>query len=169
MNIIKKIIFLLVIPVLLQQATLYPTKGDLKADKIIVYKAKRQLQLIQKGKILKTYKIALGSHPVGHKLKEGDGKTPEGAYKIIAKNTWSQFYLSLKISYPNTDDCKQAKANKVNPGGDIMIHGLGKKFEFLGKIHTLYDWTQGCIAVTNKEIKEIFNAVKVGTPIIIHP
>jgi murein L,D-transpeptidase YafK len=138
-------------------------------DFILVEKEKRKMSVYQKGKLLKEYKIALGSSPKGHKKKEGDCKTPEGTYFISSKNDKSRFHLSLKVSYPNKTDEKNALKNKVSAGGDIMIHGLGSEFGFLGKAHVLNDWTLGCIALTNQEIEEIFTATSVGTKIEIRP
>ncbi len=138
-------------------------------EKIVVYKEKRILQLIHHDKILKTYKIALGGNPKGHKNFEGDKKTPEGHYKIITKNPHSQFYKSLRISYPNAKDIQFAKKHGKNPGGELFIHGLGKEFSYLGNAHVQHDWTLGCIAVTNEEIDEIYTNVSANTPIEIYP
>jgi murein L,D-transpeptidase YafK len=140
-----------------------------KADKIVVHKQKRELHLMNGGKTLKIYKVALGGSPVGRKEVEGDQKTPEGVYKITAHNPRSQFYKSLRVSYPNESDRKRAAALKKSPGSDIMIHGLGDNFGFLGKAHRLSDWTLGCIAVTNEEIDEIYASVIDGTQIEILP
>ncbi len=139
------------------------------SDYIIVMKSKRIMLLLQEGKIIRAYKIALGKNPIGKKSIQGDGKTPEGTYYIVDKNPNSRFYKSLKISYPNEKDLEQAQKGGVNPGGDIMIHGLSKKVEFLGKYHIIEDWTEGCIAVTNEEIDEIWELVPKGTPIEILP
>lgn len=130
-------------------------------DYILVEKEKRTLSVFHHKKLLKVYKIALGSNPVGHKQQEGDGRTPEGIYKISLKNPKSSFYLSLKISYPNEQDQKSAKMRGVSPGGDIFIHGL--RFGVIGALHRHWDWTQGCIALTNEEIQEVFAATEVGT------
>lgn len=139
------------------------------ADTIIIKKKQRKMELYAKEKLIKDYKISLGFSPLGPKQQEGDGKTPEGEYTISSKNPYSQFHLSLKVSYPNATDKKSAEEKGVSPGGDIMIHGLGKKFKYLGKLHTLHDWTLGCIAVTNDEIEEIWKLVKEGTVVKIEP
>lgn len=139
------------------------TKNTVKADKIIVEKSNRKLFLLSSGKIIKTYKIALGSNPVGHKIKQGDGRTPEGIYIIDYRNPNSKFHKSLHISYPNQKDKNNAKKLGVSPGGDIMIHGINKYFAWLGPLHRLLDWTGGCIAVTNAEIDEIWDLVPIGT------
>jgi murein L,D-transpeptidase YafK len=141
----------------------------LQADHIVIVKSARSLTLLRHGRVLKTYKVALGSDPVGPKTREGDGKTPEGQYRISEKNEHSQFHLSLRISYPNEADRQRAKKLGVNPGGDIFIHGLPPQWAWLGAAHREKDWTAGCIAVTNAEIEEIWASVPVGTPVEIKP
>ncbi|WP_460176150.1 L,D-transpeptidase family protein [Thermodesulfovibrio hydrogeniphilus] len=136
---------------------------------IVVIKSKRVMFLMKEGKILKAYRVALGKNPVGAKYAQGDGKTPEGRYYIVGRNPNSNFYKSLKISYPNERDIEKAIRLGVNPGGGIMIHGLSKNVEYLGKYHILDDWTEGCIAVTNEEMDEIWMLVAEGTPIEILP
>ena len=115
--------------------------------------------------MLKAYRIRLGFSPRGQKEKEGDGKTPEGKYYITHKNPNSKFYLSLGINFPNQSDKKRALKRGLSPGSDIFIHGIGKKSVIL---HYLFDWTEGCIAVTNKEIEEIYRLVEPGTVIYIY-
>ena len=119
--------------------------------------------------MLKTYKVALGSVPVGPKQVEGDHKTPEGDYLIDAKNAHSQFHLSLHISYPSAADQQRARSMGARPGGAIMIHGLARPFAYLGPLHRQTDWTDGCVAVTNAEIEEIWKLVPVGTRVEIRP
>lgn len=138
-------------------------------DKIVVHKEKRQMQLLSKGKVIKEYRVSLGAHPIGAKVCQGDLKTPEGLYYIESRNQNSRFYKSLKISYPNKQDRQRAERNGVSLGGDIMIHGLGREFGFLGRLHLLRDWTLGCIAVTNEEIDEIYTLVPLKTAIEIYP
>ncbi len=138
-------------------------------DTILVEKHKRVMTVFHKDKAIKSYRIALGFSPFGNKVKEGDGKTPEGTYFIVGKNTQSQFHLSLKISYPSVEQQKNAKTSGVNPGGNIMIHGLAPHLEGKGKWHTMRDWTLGCIAVTNDEIEEIFKVADIGTKVVILP
>jgi murein L,D-transpeptidase YafK len=140
-----------------------------QADSIVIYKGKRQLILMGNNDTLKVYKIALGSHPVGPKLKKGDKKTPEGRYIIDWRNQKSRYYRSLHISYPNEQDKARADSLKVDPGGSIMIHGLMRGWGWLGKNHLVNDWTNGCIAVTNDEIKELWRACPNKIPVIIHP
>ena len=146
-----------------------PTVPARKVDRILVLKSERTMQLMSGRDVIKTYKIALGTQPVGAKEKQGDRKTPDGKYVINGKNPNSQFYRSLRISYPNAADRERAKKDKVDPGGDIMIHGLGKQFGWLGGLHRQNDWTWGCIAVTNEEMDEIWSLVPEGTPIEIRP
>jgi len=143
--------------------------APVQADKIIVLKSARSMTLLSGGKALKTYKVALGSVPVGPKQVEGDHKTPEGDYVIDAKNANSQFHLSLHISYPSAADQQRARSLGARPGGAIMIHGLAKPFAYLGPPHRQTDWTDGCIAVTNAEIEEIWKLVRVGTRVEIRP
>lgn len=127
------------------------------------------MTLLSGSKVLKTYKVALGSVPVGPKRVEGDHKTPEGNYVIDEKNAYSQFHLSLHISYPSAADQERARRLGQPPGGAIMIHGLPKPFAYLGPLHRQTDWTDGCIAVTNTEIEEIWKLVPVGTMVEIRP
>jgi murein L,D-transpeptidase YafK len=141
----------------------------IKADRIVVLKSKRTMHLYNGETILKTYKVALGGEPEGAKTRQGDHRTPEGTYRIDSKNLRSQFHLSLHISYPNPQDREHARKQGVSPGGDIMIHGLPPRYAFVGATHTTVDWTDGCIAVTNSEIEEIWNLVPVGTVIEIKP
>jgi murein L,D-transpeptidase YafK len=140
-----------------------------KADRIEVRKSERIMNLLRDGKVLKTYKVALSSVPVGGKEREGDHKVPEGLYLVDAKNPHSQFHLALHISYPNESDRERARKLGVRPGGNIEIHGLGSKFAWVGSMHRQVDWTDGCIAVTNSEIEEIWPIVSVGTPVEIKP
>jgi murein L,D-transpeptidase YafK len=137
------------------------------ADKIVIVKSTRTMTLLSGDKVLKTYKVALGSAPVGPKHVEGDHKTPEGSYMIDAKNAQSRFHLSLHISYPNAADQQRARKLGARPGGAIMIHGLPPSFAYLGALHRQTDWTDGCISVTNAEIEEIWKLVPVGTRVEI--
>jgi murein L,D-transpeptidase YafK len=139
------------------------------ADKILIEKKERRLTLISKGKVLKTYKIALGGNPIGPKERQGDHKTPEGTYVIDSRKKDSRYHLSLHISYPNDKDRKRAKELGVSPGGDIMIHGIKSGFSEVGDLHIEVDWTKGCIAVTDEEIEEIEKLVPNGTIVEIRP
>jgi murein L,D-transpeptidase YafK len=140
-----------------------------KADLVVVYKSERILQLKRAGRLLKAFPIALGREPTGPKLKEGDGRTPEGVYTLDWRNPDSRFYRALHISYPRTGEGVHATRWGVSPGGAIMLHGLpnGISAEEIG--HPRRDWTDGCIALTNAEIDEIWERVDDGTTIIIYP
>ncbi len=139
------------------------------ADSIVVYKRERTLVLFNRGVPIRSYFIALGSKPVGDKERAGDQKTPEGLFYINAHNPASKFHLALRISYPSDAHRARAAALGVDPGGDIMIHGLPKEFSEAGKKHLQNDWTNGCVALSNQEIEEIWRAVPDGTPVQIKP
>jgi len=138
-------------------------------DLVVVYKGDRLLQLKSKGRVVRSFEIALGSQPKGHKLYEGDGRTPEGVYKLDWRNSYSQFHRSIHISYPRNVDQEVAGSRGVSPGGMIMIHGIpdGRHPDEMG--HPFNDWTNGCLAVTNEEMDEIWSMVEDGTTIIIFP
>ena len=138
-------------------------------DKIVVHKHERKLLVFHKGELLKSYPISLGANAIGHKTEEGDLKTPEGEYTIDWKHPNSSYYLALRISYPNANDRLNAKEKGVNPGGDIMIHGMPNGFAFLYPVLKNYDWTEGCIAVSNTAMQELVSAINIKTPIIIKP
>jgi len=144
-----------------------PLSEDARADLVVVEKARRQLHLYAGFELLKSYRVALGPHPTGHKEQEGDGRTPEGRYVLDYRNPNSSYHRSLHVSYPNAGDRAWAAERGVSPGGDIMVHGLppGATLTF----HPHRDWTLGCIAVTSEEIEEIWRAVPDGTPIEIRP
>lgn len=141
----------------------------LLADRVVVLKKERTLQLLNNGKVIKSYKIALGGNPVGPKEKQGDHKTPEGTYLLDSRNAHSQFYKAIHISYPNERDRAAAQAHHVSPGGDVFVHGLPNGYEWIGSRHRLKDWTDGCVAVTDEEMDEIWSAVPNRTPIEIRP
>jgi tetratricopeptide (TPR) repeat protein len=139
------------------------------ADKILIEKKDRRLTLLSRGNVIKAYKVALGTNPDGPKEMQGDNKTPEGTYIIDSRNRDSRYHMSLHISYPNEEDKRRAKRKGVSPGGDIMIHGLINDYAWIGNAHTSYDWTKGCIAVTDEEIEEIDKLVLDGTVVEIKP
>jgi len=142
---------------------------NLHIDSIAIHKAERVLQIFSKQKLVKTYNVALGINPVGKKEVEGDYKTPEGWYYIDGKNPFSTYHKSLGVSYPNAEDKEHAHALGQKPGGDIKIHGLMKNMNNTGKSHIKSNWTWGCIAVTNEEIDELYQQIKVRTPVYITP
>jgi murein L,D-transpeptidase YafK len=138
-------------------------------DKLVVYKSKRQLLAYSNGQLVKAYKISLGRQPIGDKEFEGDKKTPEGLYFINDKNPNSGYHKNLSVSYPDKNDIENAKRLGKPAGGNIKIHGLRNKTGFIGKFHRWFDWTLGCIAVTDEEIDELYTSVKIGTEINIKP
>jgi len=147
----------------------YKLPSNIQIDNIVVNKSKRELLAYSNGQLQKTYKISLGRQPIGAKEIEGDKKTPEGIYLINDKNPNSGYYKNLGISYPDKDDIENAIRFGKPAGGDIKIHGIRNRIGFIGKFHRWFDWTLGCIAVTNEEIDELYRAVKIGTLIEIKP
>lgn len=145
-----------------------PLDTSVPIDKVVVVKHKHTLEVFGGGKLLKTYKIAFG-RVAGAKEYEGDKKTPEGIYTINDKNPNSGYHKNLGISYPNKKDVEYAKKLGKSPGSLIKIHGLRNRTGWIGHFHRFFDWTLGCIAVTNKEIDELYQNVKIGTPIEIKP
>ena len=140
-----------------------------KIDKIVVLKSKRTLIIYAQNQVVKTYKVALGRQPIGKKEIENDLKTPEGNYTIWKKGPHAKYHKYLFISYPSKSDILNARKMNKEPGGLIYIHGLSKRYAQLGRLHTLKDWTLGCIAVTNEEIDELYKLINVGTKIEIKP
>ncbi len=138
-----------------------------QADRILVDKPARSLTLLRDNTPIRDYQISLGANPTGHKTREGDERTPEGLYTIDWRNPNSMAHLSLHISYPNEADRAAAEAADQSPGGDIMIHGILNGWGFLGPLQHRWDWTNGCIAVTNEDMREIWSLVPDGTPIEI--
>jgi murein L,D-transpeptidase YafK len=140
-----------------------------KADSILILKKDHVLELLQGGKVIRTYKVALGQGGLAPKEREGDGRTPEGHYIIDSRTAESHYHKALHVSYPNSEDRKRAAKLGVAPGGAIMIHGLPNGKGYIGAAHRLYDWTLGCIAVTDEEIDEIWDLAPIGTPVEIRP
>jgi murein L,D-transpeptidase YafK len=143
--------------------------GEAQADLVEVFKAERRLELKRDGQLLKAYRVALGFAPQRHKEREGDGRTPEGRYSIDARNPRSAFHLSLRVSYPDDQDKAHAAVLGVSPGGDIYIHGLPNGWRKLLVRHPDKDWTTGCIAVRDREMREVWALVPTGALVIIHP
>ncbi len=165
--------FAILLPLLLPVTTsrLQPESLPLQllADRILVEKAQRRLTLYHGAVALRSYRIALGVQPVGAKVREGDGRTPEGIYSIDRRNPASRYHLALHLSYPGLRDRQRAAALGVAPGGDVMIHGMRNGLGWLGPLHRLKDWTRGCIAVTDAEVDEIAQAAPDGTVVEIRP
>jgi murein L,D-transpeptidase YafK len=152
-------------PAVAQLPRLQPEKADL----VVVRKGKRTLQLLHAGRPFKTYTIALGPEPAGPKRRAGDGRTPEGVYTLDWRNPRSSFYRAIHVSYPSAHDWEPAARWGVPPGGLIMIHGLPNGVPAARVGHPWNNWTNGCIAVTNREMDEIWSLVDDGTTIIIYP
>lgn len=136
---------------------------------VLVLKSDRVMRLLNNGRTLKEYRVSLGKRPVGHKLQEGDWRTPEGRYILDWRNKNSRFYRSIHISYPNSRDLRRAQRMGADPGGMIMIHGRPSYYSSAAGRYAGRDWTDGCIAVTDSEMDEIWEMVDDGTPIIILP
>jgi murein L,D-transpeptidase YafK len=146
-----------------------PLPDGTVSNHLIIRKSVRILELYKDNDLLRSYYISIGRNPLGPKQKEGDGRTPEGTYTIDYHKQASSFHKALHISYPSNSEAAQALARGDRAGGLIMIHGMRNGFGFLGRLHTVLNWTDGCIAVTNHEIEEIWRVVPDGTPIDIRP
>jgi len=146
-----------------------PKAKMVAADSMVLDKSDRELTLYFRGQEVAKYGVALGKNPVGDKSSRGDGRTPEGLFFIEGRNPQSKYHLALRISYPDAAHLQRAVKRGVSPGGDIMIHGLPKAFAMVGALHRQQDWTEGCIALTNEEIEEIWRAVPDGARILIRP
>jgi murein L,D-transpeptidase YafK len=138
------------------------------ADRVVVRKAERELLLMHRGRIERSYHIALGPNPVGQKEREGDLRTPEGSYRL-KHNPRSDYFRSIKVSYPNEADLQRARAHHWDPGGAIMIHGRPNVLKHEREYYEKHDWTDGCIAVSNADMAEIWRLAPDGTPIDILP
>jgi murein L,D-transpeptidase YafK len=143
--------------------------GAEKADMVLVVKSQSKLYLIKNNKVFSEYRVAFGANPKGPKQQEGDERTPEGRYILDYKKADSAFYKAIHISYPNAEDKKRAKKLGINPGGLIMIHGQKNGFGWFSWITQHFNWTDGCIALSNRAMDEIWESVDVGTPIKIEP
>ncbi|KAA8982969.1 L,D-transpeptidase family protein [Halospina sp. K52047b] len=143
--------------------------GTPHADRVLVIKSERRLYLIRDGKRIESFRVSLGQEPEGHKLFAGDNRTPEGQYTLDWRNPESDYYRSIHISYPNSEDRRKARAWGQDPGGNIMIHGLPNDADKWNFAFEGLDWTDGCIAVNNRAMDEIWRRVTVGTPIEIRP
>ena len=135
----------------------------------MVVKSEHRLYLLRGSEVVKSYRVALGRQPRGTKLYQGDGRTPEGRYVLDGRNAGSNFYRALHVSYPNAADEVRARAMGEAAGGLIMVHGLPNERPNSGEEHWMYNWTNGCIAVTNREMDEIWASTELGTPIEIRP
>jgi murein L,D-transpeptidase YafK len=138
-------------------------------DKIVVYKAERRMSLVRAGEVVGNYRIALGLDPFGPKLREGDFRTPEGTYRLSRRNPNSDFFLSIQITYPSDQDIRRARKLGFAPGGLIMIHGMPNRLKHPPEYYEERDWTDGCIAVNNSDMVEIWLSTGADTPIEILP
>jgi murein L,D-transpeptidase YafK len=139
------------------------------ADRVVVHKAERKLHLMREGRVLRTFNVALGLSPKGHKRMEGDFRTPEGSYRLDGRKPDSEFFLAIQISYPNADDRRRAASEGVAPGGLIMIHGQPNRPKRPLEYYRTSDWTNGCIAVSNADMVDIWLMTPENTPIDIVP
>jgi murein L,D-transpeptidase YafK len=143
--------------------------GEQRADAVLVVKSEKRLYLMREGEPFASFRVSFGSNPRGHKQEQGDGRTPEGRYILDYKNPGSAYYKSIHISYPNAKDRKEARKRGVDPGGDIMIHGQKNGYGWLSFLVQRFNWTNGCIALSDRDMDIVWNAVKPGTPIEIKP
>jgi murein L,D-transpeptidase YafK len=147
----------------------YSPPPQAKVQRVLVLKRQHQMLLLNGNNVVKTYTVAIGRGGLAPKERQGDHRTPEGLYEIDRRKSNSRFHRALHVSYPNEADRERASMLGVSPGGDIMIHGVMNGLGWLGSMHRLIDWTDGCIAVTDAEIEEIWRAVPDGTPVEIRP
>ena len=140
-----------------------------KADLVRVVKSESRLYLIRDEEVFASYNVVFGANPQGHKEREGDERTPEGRYYLTYKNPNSGFHRSIHISYPNAEDREHARQLGVDPGGDIMIHGQKNGKEWLSRFSGFVNWTDGCVALSNSDMDEVWDAIDPGIPIEIEP
>lgn len=139
------------------------------ASRVVVYKQARRLELLRGADVLRSYRISLGLQPEGPKERVGDFRTPEGRYRLTRRNPRSDYFLSIQVSYPDSDDVRRAKASGDDPGGAIMIHGMPNHMRHTPEYYATRDWTDGCIAVSNADMVEIWLMTQPDTPIEILP
>jgi murein L,D-transpeptidase YafK len=144
-----------------------PLPDHVQADSIVVEKSKHSMSVFKNGKVFRTYRVALGRGGPEPKSQEGDARTPQGAYYIDSRNPRSSFHRALHVSYPDATDVAAASARGVSAGSDVMIHGIRNGLGWLGRLHRAVDWTAGCIAVTDREMDEVWRVVPDGTPVVI--
>jgi len=146
-----------------------PLPNNTRIDSLVVYKSRRTMEAYSGRVLIKRYTISLGKQPVGAKKKQGDHRTPEGHYRINARNSNSGYHKNLGISYPDAKDRRNAARQGVSPGGDVKIHGLKNGSGYISKFHRFRDWTDGCIGVTDNEVDELYTHVTRNAPIVIYP
>lgn len=158
------------LPHLAKSALLQPLAAGQLIDYLLVDKSRRLVHALSGTQLVRTYRAAFGPNPHGPKTEEGDGKTPEGIYFLTFKNNRSDYHLSMKISYPNQRDLENSSRNHTSTGSDIMVHGLpSNSFKRLFINHPKQNWTRGCVAVSDREIEELYTATPIGTLIEICP
>lgn len=140
-----------------------------KADRVVVVKSSNTLSLYRGQKLIRSFPVVFGANPIGHKQQEGDERTPEGNYTLDFKKADSAFYKAIHISYPNAQDVEAARKRGVSPGGSVMIHGQKNRLGWASFISQHFNWTNGCIALTNEEMELVWQAVDAGTPIEVKP
>jgi len=151
-------------------AAVFATSNELRAaDQVVVVKSEHRLYLFKDGQPFRSYKVALGLNPIGHKEREGDFRTPEGRYRLDARNPSSDYFLSIHLSYPSAEDVERARRHHWAPGGSIMIHGLPNVPKRPVDYYKSTDWTDGCIALTNDDMLEVWLLTRANTPIEIRP
>jgi murein L,D-transpeptidase YafK len=152
-----------------------PPQGPLSSDalpmvdRVVVHKGERRLLLMHGGNVVRSYRVALGLNPTGQKERSGDFRTPEGTYRLELRNPRSDYFLSIKVSYPNQQDVRRARARHWDSGGSIMIHGLPNLMKHAPEYYESHDWTDGCIAVSNGDMVEIWMLTPDDVPIDIYP
>ncbi len=159
----------LLLALLLSLACLSTQADTLPIDKILILKSERRLEVISQGETIRQYRVSLGRYPIGHKQQQGDQRTPEGIYTIDWRHESPQFNLSMHVDYPNIKDRMAAWDRGVDPGGMIMIHGTPINGEFPEWFYKGLDWTDGCIALQNSDMKELWDLVPDGTLVDIRP
>jgi len=146
-----------------------PGGALLPADRVVVHKSERRMELLRDGHPIANYRVSLGLNPSGHKQREGDFRTPEGSYRLTRRNARSEFFLSVMVSYPESSDIALARRNGWSPGGLIMVHGLPNVPRYPRDRYLNTDWTDGCIALSNEDMLDFWLLTGPGTPIEIHP
>ena len=141
----------------------------LPADRVIVHKSERRMELLRAGRAIANYRVSLGLSPDGHKQREGDFRTPEGSYRLTRRNARSEFFLSVQVSYPEAADIALARRNGWSPGGLIMVHGLPNQPKYSRDRYLNTDWTDGCIALSNEDMLDFWLLTGTNTPIEIQP
>ena len=146
-----------------------PSGALLPAERVIVHKAERRMELLRDGRTIARYRVSLGLNPSGHKQREGDFRTPEGSYRLTRRNARSEFFLSVQVSYPESGDVALARRNGWAPGGSIMVHGQPNVPRYPPDRYLSTDWTDGCIALSNEDMLDFWLLTGADTPIEIHP